>query len=139
MAIDYGDARIGVAISDKTLQISGASATIKNDRLAIEKIVKLCRDEEVTNIIIGLPINADGTMGAMCDKVQKFGDELESFFADGSVRIEYRDERRSTIASESISIEANISRRKRKQFVDGLAAKIILQKFLDDFNRQLRY
>ena len=139
MAIDYGDARIGVAISDKTLQISGRAETIKNNgRPAVEKIVKLCETEEVTNIIIGFPLNANGTKGAMCEKVVQFGETLETFFPDGSIRIEYRDERRTTIASESILIEANISRKKRKEFVDGLAAKIILQKFLDEFNSNIK-
>ena len=134
MAIDYGTKRIGVAVSDRTMQIAGDSQTILCDGQAIDKIVKLCAEEEVTNIIIGLPLKRDCTEGEMCQVIRKFGDALDCLFEYGSVRIEYRDESRTTVASTDVLIEANISRKKRKKSVDALAAKIMLQRFLDEMN-----
>ncbi|HNY11679.1 MAG TPA: Holliday junction resolvase RuvX [Candidatus Wallbacteria bacterium] len=134
MAIDYGTARIGVAVSDRTLTISANSITVKNDGRAIDAIAGICRTEEITNVVIGLPLNREGAEGDMCGAAREFGEKLENKFEYGEVRIEFFDERMTTRASNSILIEANLSRKKRKSVVDGLAAKIILQKFLDDRN-----
>jgi putative Holliday junction resolvase len=70
----------------------------------------------------------------MCANARKFGAALEARNSDGALRIDYFDETFTTVASHKVLIEANISRKKRKNLVDGLAAKILLQKYLDDFN-----
>lgn len=138
MAIDYGSARIGVALSDRTLTISGSSLTIKSDGSAVRSIEKICRDEDVTNIVIGLPLNREGAEGEMCQTARAFGEKLEAAFDDGSVRVEYFDERMTTRASNEVLIAANVSRAKRKGVVDGLAAKVLLQKFLDDMRSRMK-
>ncbi len=134
MSIDYGLKRIGYSISDRTAVIAGESKTIPSGSGAVSVIYRLCRDEEVTNVVIGLAFNSRGEEGEMCREARKFGAALDSLIKDGSVRIEYFDETLTTAASHKVLIEANMSRKKRKDIVDGLAAKILLQKYLDDFN-----
>lgn len=136
MAIDYGTARIGVAVSDRTLTISGNSSTIINDGDAVRRIASICREEEVTNVVVGLPLDSRGMEGPMCECARAFAKSLEAFFDDGSVRLEFLDERMTTRISESVLVGASVSRKKRRGVVDGLAAKVLLQKFLDDFNRR---
>jgi len=136
MAIDYGTARIGVAVSDRTLTISGNSTTVSNGPEAVKKIASICREEEVTNVVVGLPLDSRGLEGPMCENARKFAADLENCFDDCSLRIEFLDERMTTRASESVLVGASMSRKKRKGVIDGLAAKILLQRFLDDFNER---
>jgi len=138
MAIDYGTARIGVAVSDRTLTISANSVTVKSDGRAVDAVAEICKAEEITNVVIGLPLNREGGEGDMCKAAREFGEKLENKFEYGELRVEFFDERMTTRASNSILIEANMSRKKRKSVVDGLAAKIILQKFLDDLNLKIK-
>gem|GEM_PF-827675 len=138
MAVDYGSVRIGYSISDKTNMISGASTTIKNDGSAADYIIDVCRAESVTNIIVGLPLNRNGEEGEMCNLVRSFGDKLDARSTDGAIRVEYCDESFTTRNSHEILKEANLSRARRKKVVDGLAAKILLQKYLDDFNARMK-
>ena len=134
MAIDFGLKRIGYSISDRTAMIAGFSKTIPNDSASVSFISGVCLNEEITNVIIGLALNSRGEEGEMCAHARKFGAALEARNADGSLRIDYFDETLTTVASHRVLIEANFSRKKRKNLVDGLAAKILLQKYLDDFN-----
>jgi len=134
MAIDFGIKRIGYSISDKTSVIAATSKTLQNGPDSACVICNICRDEEVSNVIIGLPLDSRGEEGAMCALVRKFGDALERIIGDGSVRIDYFDETLTSAASNRMLIQADVSRKKRKAIVDGLAAKILLQKYLDDFN-----
>lgn len=134
MAIDFGIKRIGYSISDKTSVIAGTSKTLQSGPDSARVICGICRAEEVSNVVIGLPLNSRGEEGEMCVLVRKFGDALERVIGDGSVRIDYFDETLTSAASNRMLIQADVSRKKRKAVVDGLAAKILLQKYLDDFN-----
>lgn len=134
MAIDYGLKRIGYALSDRTAVIAGCSETVPNGPGAAKRLVEICRDEEVTNIVIGLAFDSRGGESEMCARAREFGASIEALDREGALRVEYFDETLTTAASHRVLIEANLSRKKRKGVVDGLAAKILLQKFLDDFN-----
>ena len=134
MAIDFGIKRIGYSISDKTSVIAGMSKTLQSCPGSARIICDICRAEEVSNVIIGLPLNSRGEEGEMCVLARKFGAALERIIGDGSVRFDYFDETLTSVASNRMLIDADISRKKRKAIVDGLAAKILLQKYLDDFN-----
>lgn len=134
MAIDFGIKRIGYSISDKTSVIAGMSKTLQSGPGSARVICEICRTEEVSNVIIGLPFNSRGEEGEMCVLARKFGAALERIIGDGSVRIDYFDETLTSVASNRMLIEADVSRKKRKAIVDGLAAKILLQRYLDDYN-----
>lgn len=134
MGLDVGERRIGVALSDP-LEITAQSYTLRV-RESLEKdirfFVQLIKDHEVEGIVVGLPINMNGTHGPMAEKVTVFGKELEN--ASG-VGVAFWDERLSTASAERVLIEADLSRSKRRQKIDQLAASIILQNFLDNRSR----
>ena len=130
MGLDVGEKRIGIAISDpmgwtaqghSVLQRSVLEADVKN-------IGKLCRDYEVEKIVVGLPLNMDGSIGPKALEVQEFAQLLEK---DLGINIAYWDERLTTKSAERILLEANLSRRRRKQVIDKMAAVHILQTYLD--------
>lgn len=130
MALDYGDVRIGIALSDPTRFL--ASGYENYTRVGIEKdcqhIVDIVNSNNVKLIVIGLPLNMNGTAGDRVDKTYQFADELKKFT---SVKIDYLDERLTSVSAEKILISADVSRKKRKNVLDKLSATIILQDYLD--------
>ena len=130
VGVDYGDKRCGVAISDPLQIIASAHCVIVNtsmDRL-VKEIVELCRDREAERVVVGWPLNMDGTEGPATEKVRIFGSKLK---AASDLPIAFWDERLSTRTAEAALIEAGTRRRKRKGIVDKVAAQIILQHYLD--------
>ena len=130
LAVDLGDARIGLAISD----ILGITANPletykrKGDIRDAEYIAKIANDRQCQRIILGLPLNMDGTEGVRVEKTYAFAEELKKFT---SVEIDFEDERLSTVEVESVLIEAGMRREKRKDVIDKLAATIILRRYMD--------
>ena len=130
MALDVGTKRIGMAMSDELfLTAQGAQtierSTIEND---LERIKKTASENGVGEIVIGLPINMDGTYSAKTKEVVEFVDSLAKAF---SIPVKTWDERLTTVQAERVLLEADVSRAKRKKAVDKLAAQIILQSYLD--------
>ncbi len=130
MGLDVGEKRIGIAISDpmgwtaqghSVLQRSVLEADVKN-------IGQLCQDYEVEKIVVGLPLNMDGSIGPKVLEVQEFARSLETALA---IEVAYWDERLTTKSAERVLIEADLSRRRRKQVIDKMAAVHILQAYLD--------
>jgi len=130
MGLDLGTRRIGVAVSDESATIAQGRENIgrKTDGLAVREILSLAEEMDVAEIVIGLPINMDGTEGARALDSRKFAEKLEKA---GRFPVKFWDERMSTMEAESVMLEADISRRKRKKHIDKLAAQIILQGYLD--------
>ena len=128
MAIDYGERRIGVAISDPLMLTAQGLPNIDNDENKFSKIRKLIQDESVSLIVVGMPKNMDGSMGPIAQRVQAFVGELKKHV---DVPIEYWDERFSTLQAQRHLISLDKSRRKRKNLVDRISAQIILQGYLD--------
>lgn len=130
MGLDVGDKRIGVAVSDQMAMTSQGIQTIlrteKKDEFA--KIIQLIKDWEIEKIVVGLPRNMNGTYGPQAQKVKDFITELTDQY---SLDVVYWDERLTTVAAQKTLLEGNVSRKKRKQVVDKLAAVMILQGFLD--------
>ena len=131
MGIDYGLKRIGLALTD-LLQITAApfdvlgSVSIKKDAA---KIVEIATQNEVSDIVLGLPINMDGTEGEMAETVRKVIAEIANI---SQIAVHTVDERLTTAQAERILIEeADISREKRKGLKDKVSAAIILQAYLD--------
>ena len=134
LGIDYGSKRIGLSVCDELGFTAQGLATItrKNKEKDMEEISRFVEKYNVEKIVIGFPIRLDGTEGIQCEKVNIFAGILETRF---SIPVIKWDESLSTKEAETILIEANMSRKKRKKVVDKLAATIILQGYLDYLDR----
>ena len=130
MALDVGEKRIGVAISDKTGVIAQNLMTLnrknlKDDLRVLKDIVK---EKKVHLIVVGLPLNMNGTLGKKAEEMLKFKDLIKKRIG---IDVETYDERLSSKEAEDILIKADISRKKRKEKIDKIAAQIILQSYLN--------
>ena len=134
MGLDIGTVNIGVAVSDETGTIAQARTVIKrtSDDAAVTEIKNLAAEYGVEEIVVGLPLNMDGTKGERALDSEKFAALLEK---ETGLVIKLWDERLSTKEAEGIMLEADLSRKKRKKAVDRLAAQIILQEYLDSRKR----
>ncbi len=130
LALDLGDARIGVAISDLLNITANPRETYKrkDPETDIQYFADYAKREGCDTIVLGLPINMDGTFGPMVEKVKTFGDELQRV---SGIKVVYQDERLTTVSAEKTLISANVRRDKRKQVIDKVAATIILQSYLE--------
>ncbi len=130
LGIDYGTVRIGVALSDPFGEFASPHDVIKvrGRTQAIADIVALCEEHDVETIVVGKPLNMDGTHSAMTDEALSFAAVLAS---QTSAKVETWDERMSSMGAEREMIAADLSRKKRKEKIDKLAAQSILQSFLD--------
>ena len=129
MGIDYGDARTGVAISDLLCSIVGSTRVIpsRNREKAIADLVRIAKENEVGQIVVGLPRNMDGTEGIRAQLCREFAEELEQ--ATG-LPIQMWDERRTTVEAHNILSQHNYHGQKRKNTVDAVAAALILEGYL---------
>ncbi|AGA58591.1 MAG: Holliday junction resolvase RuvX [Thermobacillus sp.] len=130
MGLDLGDRRIGVAVSDElgwTAQGVGVVERHRDGR-ELEEIERLVREREVSEIVVGLPRNMDGSIGPRGEICIAFADMLRGKL---QLPVHLWDERLTTAAAERTLLEADVSRRKRRQVVDKLAATLILQHYLD--------
>ncbi len=130
LSIDLGDVRIGLATSDVMGIIANGLETYKRKDMDsdIDYIAKLVQDLGVEVVVMGLPINMDGTCGERVDKAREFAQLLSEKV---SAKIDFQDERLTTVTGERMLIEAGVRRDKRKQVIDKIAATIILQTYLD--------
>lgn len=130
MAIDYGDARTGVAISDLLCSIVGSTCVVpsRNREKAVADIVKLCKDNMVGQIVVGLPRNMDGTEGLRAELCREFAQVLAE--ATG-LTVTMWDERRTTVEAHNILSQHNYHGKKRKNTVDAVAASLILEGYLN--------
>lgn len=130
IGLDVGDRTIGIAISDPFLLTAQSLMTIKRKSKIedIEIINDIIKEKEVSKIIVGLPKNMNNTIGPQAKKVKTFVKELKKHT---DLDIEYIDERLTTISATRVLIEQNVSRKKRKDVIDSVAATYILQTYLD--------
>lgn len=134
MAIDYGDARTGVAISDLTGSIVGTTTVIHswNPDKTIEALCKLISDNGVGELVMGFPRNMDGSEGPRAALYREFSEKLSQ--ASG-MEVRLWDERRTTIEAHQILSASNYHGKKRKNTVDAVAASLILEGYLSFKNR----
>jgi putative holliday junction resolvase len=132
MGLDVGQKRIGIAISDPMgWTAQGHSVLIRGKpQDDIKHLAELCTEYEVEKIVLGFPRNMNGTVGPKGEEIQEFGRVIQEHL---NLPLEYWDERLTTVAAEKVLLEANVSRRKRKEVIDKLAAVHILEGYL---NRQ---
>ncbi len=130
MGLDYGDARTGVAISDLRCTIVGSTYVIpsRNTEKALLDIVRLCKENEVGQIVVGLPRNMDGTEGLRAELCREFAAKVGQ--ATG-LEVTMWDERRTTVEAHNILSQHNYHGQKRKNTVDAVAASLILEGYLN--------
>jgi len=135
MGLDYGDKRIGVALSDAFGWTAQGVEVIERKREGgdLERISELVREYGVDAIVVGLPKNMNGSIGPRGELCMAFAEQLRQAL---SVPVHLWDERLTTVAAQRTLLEADVSRRKRKQVVDKMAATLLLQNYLD--SRQKR-
>ena len=133
MGLDVGDVRIGVALSDETGVIAQGLRTIQRQswQKDLAALAEAVTAYDVSKIVIGNPINMDGTGGPRSDKIGEFARRLAEAT---TVPIALWDERLSSVSAEQVLIQGGMQRGKRKQLIDKLAAVIILQNYLDSQN-----
>ena len=129
MGLDYGDARTGVAISDLLCSIVGTTAVLpsRNTEKLLMDIVRLVKENQVGEIVVGLPKNMDGTEGGRAQLCREFARLVQE--ATG-VPVTMWDERRTTVEAHNILSAHNYHGKKRKETVDAVAASLILEGYL---------
>ena len=128
LGLDFGSKTIGVAVSDALFWTAQGVKTIRRSKKEIDELRELIREYEVNEIVIGYPKNMNGTLGPRCELTDKFAELLRLEFG---LPVELWDERLSTVAAQRTLLEADVSRAKRKQVIDKMAAVFILQGYLD--------
>jgi len=130
MGIDYGDRRIGVAVSDAFRWTAQGIETVekRRDGGEIDRIAALVKEHEVSEIVVGLPKNMNGSVGPRGEICIAFAENLRQNL---NLPVHLWDERLTTVSAERTLLEADVSRKKRKLVVDKMAAALILQNYLD--------
>lgn len=129
LAVDYGDARTGIAMSDLLCSIVGSTMVIhsRNQEKTLEQIQRLVIENGVTEIVVGLPKNMDGSEGVRAELCRQFADRLRDVTG---LPVAMWDERRTTVEAHNILSQHNYHGKKRKNTVDAVAASLILEGYL---------
>ena len=136
MALDYGDARTGVAVSDPSGMIVGFTTVISewNREKAADKVAALVQEKKPERLIMGFPKNMDGSEGDSAKNARSFGELLKQ---KTGLELIMQDERGTTMTAHRYLNETNTRGKKRKAVVDSVAAVIILQDYLDSERSRL--
>ena len=129
LALDVGDKRIGIALSDETQMIAPPHSVYTRVGWGpdVKHIGQLYREQKAVLIVCGLPKNMDGSIGFQAEKVKAFAEQLEN----AGLPVAFQDERLSTVSAHQALIEGGMRRDDRKGTVDKVAAAVILQSYLD--------
>ena len=128
LAIDYGTRRTGLAICDPNETIVSPLTVLQSEQTLSEKIGQIVKDESVEAIVLGLPLNMDGSEGPQIQLVLKFADQLQAHL---KIPVYLQDERLSSFGAEEKLAPANLSRGEKKKRLDAVAAAEILEAFLE--------
>ncbi|AFM01288.1 RNAse H-fold protein YqgF [Desulfitobacterium dehalogenans ATCC 51507] len=128
MGLDFGERTIGVAVSDAMLLTAQGIKTIRRSKKELEELKTILQDYEVDHIVLGYPKNMNGTLGPRAQATEEFAQILKEEFG---LPVTLWDERLSTMGAQRSLLEADVSRAKRKQVIDKMAAVFILQGYLD--------
>jgi putative Holliday junction resolvase len=130
LGVDYGERRVGLAISDELglLALPLDILPVQGSKQVIRDVLCLCQERQVAVIVVGLPLNMDGSRGPAVEAVERFVQELRR---QGGRPVEVWDERMSSRQVERMLIDSDVSRSRRKGIVDKLAAQVVLQSYLD--------
>lgn len=128
--LDLGTVTIGVALSDTLRSVATPTLTIKRKKFGIDAaaLLKITTDRDIHGLVLGLPRNMDGSEGPRAQATRAFARNLEKLTP---LPITFWDERLSTVAAERAMLDADMSRKRRSELIDHVAAGFILQGFLD--------
>jgi len=133
-ALDVGDKRIGVAVSD-ALELT-AQPLVVLERVSLVRdvsaVTEMLASRDVACVVVGLPLESDGKEGKQSARARQFGDALA---AASGLQVVYQDERMTTLQSERILVESGMRRERRRSVIDKMAAALILQSYLDARSR----
>jgi putative holliday junction resolvase len=132
LGIDFGEARIGVAISDELRLLAHPVETISGERDAISRIVEIARAKKIEKVVVGVPRNMDGSFGAAAEKALQFVEKLREV---ANCPVATWDERLTSVAANRQMREAGRKTKKTRAYIDQVAAQIILQSYLDSQSR----
>ena len=138
MGLDYGSRTVGVAVTDPMGWTAQPLETIVRKeenklRRTLARLETICRDYAVERIIVGLPLNMDDTEGERAAKAREFGEKLQKRIG---LPVEFEDERLTTVEAEEILEEARVPARERKQYLDKMAASLILRSWMEKEERR---
>ena len=135
LGIDFGEARTGLAISDASRMLASGVGNIKGGGLerSVEAIAEVVQTERISGIVLGLPVNMNGTEGPRAARIRPFASMLEEKMPD--IPVALMDERMTTMAASRFLNETNTRGQRRKGVIDTLSAEIILQNALDKLRR----
>jgi len=137
LGLDVGEKTIGVAVADSGFSVATPVETVRRGKFAAdaERLRRLIADRDVGGLVIGLPINMDGSEGPRCQSIRQFAANL---LARIDIPIALWDERLSTAAMTRAMLEADVSRRRRAEAIDMMAAGYILQGAIDALRRRAK-
>ena len=131
LGIDYGDARIGIAITDLiNITVQGLETIHHNgnDKIALKRFEELLKEYEIDTFVIGMPVNMNGTKTERVEETQKFIHKLKCKFP--KVKVETIDERLTTVAAHKTMNFLNVDKKKKKNIVDTISAVYILEIYM---------
>jgi len=130
MGLDLGEKRIGIAFSDPMGWTAQGHSILQRKGLKkdLSYLQELCQEFQVEKIVLGLPLNMNGTMGPRALETQEFARALQEAL---KIPVDFWDERLSSKSAERVLLEADLSRKRRKELIDKIAAVHILQAYLD--------
>lgn len=130
MSVDYGDVRTGVAFCDKSEVLASPYGVIHESYQPklVQKLAEIAAEKGAQKIIVGLPINMDGSYGYRCDACRQLGERLKE---TSGIEVDYQDERLTTVIAHDFLSANNVKGKKRKEKVDAVSAVIILQSYID--------
>jgi len=134
LGIDYGHRRLGIALSDEGETLASPLLVYKSHGLErdLDFLIRLIAEREVERIVLGLPLNMNGSLGEMAQEVLAFAAALHEV---SSLPVDTFDERLTSIEAERVLVQANLSRKRRKAQSDSLAAVLILQGYLESLKK----
>lgn len=138
IGLDYGSKTVGVALSDELMLTAQPLTTIHRDRptklrQTLAQIEQIIEQYDVDRIVVGWPKKLDNEEGERCEKTKEFGDMLEN---RTGLEIIYQDERLTTAQADGVLEQGGIRKDKRKQYIDKMAASLILQNYLDTLSHR---
>ena len=128
LGIDYGDTRIGIALSDPMRIITKPFITLKNDKEFLDKLKKIIKEKEVETVVVGYPVGMKGQITKQTEKVEVFITQLKSTLDLEVVKV---DERLSSVSAENILKQQGVKTGHNKSMIDDTSAAIILQEYID--------
>ncbi|MCF8563298.1 Holliday junction resolvase RuvX [Alicyclobacillus tolerans] len=137
LGVDYGAARIGLALSDPTGLFASGLCVLKRitDDQAAAEIARIAKEKQADEIVIGLPLHMNGSFGEKAQHCQDFAQIVQS---QTDAKVVLQDERLTTVAAQRTLLEADVSRKRRREVVDSVAATLMLQTYLDRRRSQLQ-